>query len=154
MFYSHRTHESNGIIIPSIMGTCQNDPLKRALFTLAHFKALRFITNHFPSCLFSSIANDTHIISPPFIISSTYEHFKIKLNAINLSILPHKCVAWSPCGLLFDFNTPSKFTTPSKKIRILGVPLGISSFTSSFVKDAMLEDVRHVKLSLEWVMFK
>jgi hypothetical protein len=36
----------------------------------------------------------------------------------------------------------------------LGVPLGISSFTSSFVKDAMLEDVRHVKLSLESVMFK
>jgi hypothetical protein len=29
----------------------------------------------------------------------------------------------------------------------LGVPLGISSFTSSFIKNVLLEDVRHVDLS-------
>jgi hypothetical protein len=29
-------------------------------------------------------------------------------------------------------------------IIILGIPLGISSFTSSFIKDAMLEDVQNV----------
>jgi hypothetical protein len=29
---------------------------------------------------------------------------------------------------------------------LLGVPLGISSITSSFIKDAFLEDVRHVDL--------
>ncbi len=65
---------------------------------------------------------------------------------IGLSIQPHKCVAWSHFGLLFDFNAPSQFTTPSKRIRILGVPLGTSSFTSSFIKDALLEDVWHVDL--------
>jgi hypothetical protein len=36
---------------------------------------------------------------------------------------------------LFDFNTPLK------GIRVLGVPLGISSFTSSFIKDVMVKDV-------------
>jgi hypothetical protein len=49
---------------------------------------------------------------------------------------------------LFDFNTPSQFTTPIKRIRILGVPLGTSSFTSSFIKDVMVENVQHVDLLL------
>jgi len=31
----------------------------------------------------------------------------------------------------------------------LGIPLGISSITSSFIKDAMLKDVQHVDLSLK-----
>jgi hypothetical protein len=53
---------------------------------------------------------------------------------------------WSPFGLPFDFNTPSQFTTPLEGIRFLGVPLGTSSFTSSFIKNALSEDVRHVNL--------
>jgi len=31
-------------------------------------------------------------------------------------------------------------------IRVLGVPLGTLIFTSSFIKDALLEDARHVDL--------
>jgi hypothetical protein len=50
------------------MGTYQNDPLEGALFVLAHFRALRFIANCFPFCLFPSIANDIHIIGPILII--------------------------------------------------------------------------------------
>jgi hypothetical protein len=46
------------------MGTHQGDPLKGALFALAHFMALHSIINHFPSCLFPSIIDDIHIISP------------------------------------------------------------------------------------------
>jgi hypothetical protein len=45
-----------------------------------------------------------------------------------------------------NFNTPSQFNTLSKGIRILKVPLGISSFTLSFIKNVMLEDVWHVNL--------
>jgi hypothetical protein len=89
------------------------------------------------------------IINPPFIVSSTYEHFQIELCAIGLFIQPHKFVTWLPFGLPLNFNTPSQFTTPSKGIRVLGVPLGTSSFTSSFIKDAMLEDVQHVDLFLK-----
>jgi hypothetical protein len=32
---------------------------------------------------------------------------------------------------------------------MLGIPLGTSSFTSSFSKDALLEDVQHVDLLLK-----
>jgi hypothetical protein len=37
---------------------------------------------------------------------------------------------------------------PSKGIIILGVLLGTSSFTLSFIEDALLEDVQHVNLLL------
>jgi hypothetical protein len=128
------------------MGTHQGDPLGGALFVLAHFKALHSIANFFPFCLFPSIVDDIHIINPPSIVSSTYKHFQTKLHVISLSIQVQKCVAWSPFGLLPTFNTLFQFYTPSKGIRILGVPLGTSSFTSSTIKDALLEDVRHVNL--------
>ncbi len=75
MFYSHHNRESKVTIIPSTMGTHQGDPLKRAQFTLAHFKALHFIASQFLSCLFSFIVYDTHIIGPLLIISFAYEHF-------------------------------------------------------------------------------
>jgi hypothetical protein len=38
------------------------------------------------------------------------------------------------------------FNTPSKGIKILGVPLGTSFFTSSCIKYVLLEDVWHVDL--------
>jgi hypothetical protein len=64
----------------------QGDPLGRALFALIQFRTLCSTTSHFPFCLFPFNANDTHIIGPPSIVSSTYEHFKIELRMINLSI--------------------------------------------------------------------
>jgi hypothetical protein len=82
LFYSHHNHEGNVTIIPSAMGTCEGDPLEKALFALVHFEALHSIVSHFPSCLFLSIANDTHIISPPLIASFIYEHFQNELIVI------------------------------------------------------------------------
>jgi len=123
------------------MGTWQGGPLGGALFILTHFRALCSIANRFPSYVFPSIIDDTHIISCPSIISSQYEHFQIELCAIDLSIQLQKCVMWSPFNLPPDFNTPSQFTTPSKGIRVLGVPFNTSLFTSSFIKDALLDDV-------------
>jgi hypothetical protein len=64
MFYHHYSHQDDVIIILFAMGTCQGDPLGGALFTLTHFMAMRFTTNHFLSCLFPTIANDNHIIGP------------------------------------------------------------------------------------------
>jgi hypothetical protein len=75
------------------MGTRQGDALGGALFVLTHFRALCFIINHFPSCLFPSITDDIHIIGPFSIISYVYEHFQIELHTLGLSIQPHKCVA-------------------------------------------------------------
>jgi len=107
LFYSHGNHVGDVLVIFSTMGTHEGDPLGRALFALAHFRALRFTTNHFLSCLFSSIIDDIHIIGPLSIVSFVYEHFQIELCVIVLSIQPHKCVTWSPSCLPLDFNTPS-----------------------------------------------
>jgi len=46
-----------------------------ALFALTHFRALCCTVSHFPSCLFPFIIDDTHIIGPLLIVSSTYKHF-------------------------------------------------------------------------------
>jgi hypothetical protein len=107
LFYNHCNCESDVTIIFVAMGTCQGDSLGGALFALAHFRALQSIANYFPSSLFTFIANDTHIIGPHSILSSTYEHFQTEFHAIGLSFQPHKCVAWSPFGLPPNFNTPS-----------------------------------------------
>jgi hypothetical protein len=128
LFYSHHNHEGDVTIIPFVMGICQGDPLRGALFTLAHFRALHFIVSHFPSCLFPSIVNDTHTIGSPLIISSTHEHFQTKLRAIGLSIQLQKFVTWSHFGLPPNFNIPSKLTTPSKGIRVLGGFVGHFNF--------------------------
>ncbi len=75
LFYSHHNCDGDVIVIPSAMGTCQGDPLGGALFALIHLKALHSTSSHFPSFLFPSIINDIHIIGPPSIVSSMYEHF-------------------------------------------------------------------------------
>jgi putative effector of murein hydrolase len=85
----------------------QGDPLGGALFTLTHFKVLRFIANHFPSYLFPSIIDDNHIIGPPSIVSFAYEHFKTEICVIGFFIQPKKCVALSLLGLPPNFETPS-----------------------------------------------
>ncbi len=100
----------------------------------------------FFSYIFPSIIDDTHIISPPSIISFTYEHFQIELYVIGLFIQPQKCVAWSPFNLPPDFNTPSQFTIPLEGIKIFKIPLSTSSLTSSFIKNTLLKDVQHVDL--------
>jgi hypothetical protein len=88
MFYSHYNREGDVMVIPFAMGTRQGDPLRKALFTLVRFKALHFIISHFPSSLFPSIASDTHMIKPPSIVLSTYEHFKAEFCVICFSIQP------------------------------------------------------------------
>jgi hypothetical protein len=91
----------------------------------------------------------TLIACPPSIISSTYEHFQTELRAIGLSIQLKICVTWSPFGLQPNFNTPSQFTAPSKGIKVLRVPLSTLTFTSSFIKNALLENAQPVDLLLK-----
>jgi len=64
LFYNHHSRDNDVTVIPSAMGTHQGDPLGRALFVLAHLKTLRSTTSHFPSYLFPSITDNTHIIGP------------------------------------------------------------------------------------------
>jgi hypothetical protein len=64
LFYNHHNYENNVTGIPSAMGNCQSDPRGRTLFALTHNKALCFIVNCFPSCLFPSIIGGSHIKNP------------------------------------------------------------------------------------------
>jgi hypothetical protein len=50
--------------------------------------------------------------------------------------------------MLPNFDNPTMFNIPSEGIKVLGVPLGTSSFTSFFMKDVLLEDVQCVDLLL------
>ncbi len=75
LFCNHYNHEGNLMIILFAMGICQGDPLGRALFTLAHFKALHYTINCFHYYLFPSIVNDINIMNAPSIVPSTCEHF-------------------------------------------------------------------------------
>jgi hypothetical protein len=75
LFYNHHNREGDVIVIPFAMGIRQGDPLERALFALTHFKALHFTIGRFFFCLSPSITDGTHIIGPPSILSSAYEHF-------------------------------------------------------------------------------
>jgi len=103
LFYNHYHCEGDVIIIPSTTRIHQGDLSGGALFTLDHFKALCSTFNHFPSCLFPSIVNDTHFISLLWIVSSSLWTFCV----IIFSIQPQKCVTWSPSNLPPNFNTPS-----------------------------------------------
>jgi hypothetical protein len=114
------------------MGIQQGDLLRGALFALAHFRALCSTTSHFPSCLFPSILNDTHIINPLSIVSSAYEHFQTEFLTISFSIQLQKCITWSFFVMPLHFNTPSQFTTPYEGIRLLRVLLSTLTFISSF----------------------
>jgi hypothetical protein len=126
------------------MGIHQGEPLGGALFALVHFRALCSTTSRFPSSLFPFNADDTHIIGPPSIVSLAYEHFQTELRMISLSIQLQKCATWSPFSLSFNFDTPSLFKTQSKGFKMLGFSLSISSFTSFFIKDVLLENVQLV----------
>jgi len=49
-------------VIQFSIGTCQKDILGGSFFALTHFHTFRSPASLFPSYLFISIANDTHII--------------------------------------------------------------------------------------------
>jgi hypothetical protein len=48
-----------------------------------------------------------------------------------------------------DFKTPPQFNTPLEGIKVFGVPLGTSSFTSFFIINALLKYVQHVNILLK-----
>jgi hypothetical protein len=52
------------IVISSESSTQHGDPLGVVLFALAHFRALHSIATTHLTCVFPSLANDTHMIGP------------------------------------------------------------------------------------------
>ncbi len=106
--------------------------LQLTIFTLVYFYPLQMIfTSQTPFHLYHLHMNITEFY------------------VISIFIQLYNRVAWSPSGLSLNFDTPIQFNTTLEGINVLGVPLGTSSFTSSFINDALRKDVRHANLFLK-----
>jgi hypothetical protein len=92
LLFNHHSLLNNLFIIQSSSGTHQRDLLGGPLFILTHFRALCSLTSLFPSCLFPSITNDTHIIGPTSIVFQAFDHFSSQLDLVSLVVQPYKCV--------------------------------------------------------------
>jgi hypothetical protein len=86
-----------------------------------------------PCYFFLSLADDTHILDLAHVVSLAFDHFASKLVFMGLFVQLCKCLAWVPSGLLLVFILLSKFCCPLGGIKILGIPFGSTSFTSSFL---------------------
>jgi hypothetical protein len=64
LFYNHRNHDGNVMIIPFAMGTHQNDHLGRALFALTHLRALCSMISHFPLVYFHTLQMTLTSLAP------------------------------------------------------------------------------------------
>jgi hypothetical protein len=91
-------------------------PIKRILwvvlfFALTHFCTFFSLAGLFPSCLFPSIVDDTHIIGLASIVFHVFHDFFSKLDLVNFVVHPHKCATWFLSRLLLRFSLPSSFCT-------------------------------------------
>jgi hypothetical protein len=55
------------------VNTQQDNPLTWPLFTLTHFGVFHYSSRVFLLCLFPYLANDTHILAFPHIVSLTFD---------------------------------------------------------------------------------
>ncbi|KAL2609230.1 hypothetical protein R1flu_027803 [Riccia fluitans] len=62
LYFSMGTRTGDISTLLSEVGTRQGDPLGGTLFALGHLRALRAIVPQHPDCIFSSYADDTHIV--------------------------------------------------------------------------------------------
>ncbi len=143
LYFNHHSSSRALFVILFSMGTCQGDPLVGPFFTFVHFCTLHYFSRVFPSCLFPSLASDTHIFGPTHVISFAFNHFASQLAFIGLYVQPHKCSAQVLSSFLPRFVPPAKFCCPPCGIRILGVPFDYASFISFLWQEVLIENVWH-----------
>ncbi len=149
MFFNHHFGLGGKLfIILLFMGTCQGDPLTRPLFILVHSCALQASFVAFLLCFFLSLANDTHIFGPTSFVPFSFDHFASQLTLMGLIVQPCKCTIWSPSTLPPNFSLPFGFCYSFYNIEVLGVPFGFVSFSFSFLKDVLDENVHHANVFL------
>jgi hypothetical protein len=64
----------------------QSDPLRGTIFALAHYRTLLETFVRTFSCVFLSLANNTHIVGPIREIISIFDLFKIQLTLVGLMV--------------------------------------------------------------------
>jgi len=81
-----------------VCGHLSRWPPSMVFFPLVHFHVLRGFLNIFPSCLFPSLANDTHNIGLDHVVPLAFDHFVSQLVFLGLVVQLHNCSAWAPFG--------------------------------------------------------
>jgi len=77
-----------------------------------------------PSCIFPSLANDTHIVELMNEITYAFDHLLTQLALIGLKVTVSKCKFWNPFGIFLSIEIPHGSTLIIDGSRILGVPMG------------------------------
>jgi hypothetical protein len=104
------------------------------LFALVHFPILHYSSRVFPSCLFLSLFDDTHILGLAHVVSLALSHFATQLVFVGLFVQPRKCLDWVPFKLSLGIVPLVELCCPPNGIKILGIPFGLTSFTFFFNK--------------------
>jgi len=95
----------------------------------------------FSPCLFSLLINDIHILDPASFIPLAFNHFGSQLALMGLTVQSHKCTTSSPFSLPIDLKLHHSFYCPPDETKVLGVPFGSMSLSSSLLQDVLDEDV-------------
>jgi hypothetical protein len=69
------------------------------LFDPTHLHVLRHIVTAHPTCVFSSLIDDTHTVGHTLGVVLVFLQLEQEFSALRLSMQPLKCVVWSSQGL-------------------------------------------------------
>jgi hypothetical protein len=86
LFFNHHSPLGGSFVILSSMVMHKDDPFVGPLFVFVHFRVLHYFLNVFPSCLFHSLANDTHIFNLTNVVPFAFDHFLSQLAFMGLAI--------------------------------------------------------------------
>ncbi len=98
--------------------------MRGPLFALAHYWAFLETIMRAPSCIFPSLANDTHIVGLMNEITYAFDHLLTQLALVGLKVTVSKCKFWNPFGIFLSIEIPHGSTLVIDGSRILGVPMG------------------------------
>jgi hypothetical protein len=119
-------------IIESSLGTRQGDHLRGPLFVLAHYQAsLKTIVRAF-SCVFPSLANDTHVVGPMSEITHVSDHLLTQLTLVWFRVKVSKCKLWNPSRIFPGIEIPQGFTLVTDGLRIFGCAREFSKLCHTF----------------------
>jgi hypothetical protein len=103
-------------------------PLMDLFMHLFIFCVLQCSSNVFPSCLFCSLVDNTHILNLAYVIPLVFDHFVSQLAFVGLTIQSHNCSVWAPSSLPFWFAFLASLCYLIDDIRIKGSHLVLVCF--------------------------
>ncbi len=142
--YYHGWHVEGITIIESFLSMRQGDLIGGFSFALTHYRTLLKTITHAPSCIFPSLANDTHIMGPLSEIIHVFYNLCTKLILIGLRVKVSKCNLWSPLGISPSIEILQGCILVIDGLPILNVPMGFQDFATHFLDEVLSQGMAHV----------